>query len=250
MPPEALPVLAKGKHRSPRRGACFMEFASLLAGERWSDHPKCTQPVLAALARCVNDCTTDAGRPYLAPLVPDVIGTSADSPRVAPELVALACRAALVRAQGHPRFVLTVALLSAERQLTPYGGALPPAADGPDVLTPEEREAAEAYVDRFRVSPRFYRRKGALGVVQYAVATLAMERGASTDEALRHLLARAVARYAEVMSTDGPAAEATEAADVAVPDGRTGSARDAEWDLRWQEACALVGVAAGRRPAG
>jgi hypothetical protein len=37
--PALLPTLSRGKHRSPRKGACFMEFASLLAGERWSDHP-------------------------------------------------------------------------------------------------------------------------------------------------------------------------------------------------------------------
>ena len=41
-PPALLPVLSRGKHRNPRKGACFMEFASLLAGERWSDHPACT----------------------------------------------------------------------------------------------------------------------------------------------------------------------------------------------------------------
>src|SRR5262249_23591033 len=56
--PGFVPVLSRGKHRSPRKGACFMEFASYLAGERWSDHPPCTHPLLAALARHVTDCTT------------------------------------------------------------------------------------------------------------------------------------------------------------------------------------------------
>src|SRR6266498_6021242 len=69
-PPALLPMLSRGKHRSPRRGACFMEFASLLAGERWSDHPACTHPLLSAVARHVNDWTSDAGRPRLAPLIP------------------------------------------------------------------------------------------------------------------------------------------------------------------------------------
>ena len=45
--PELVPVLSRGKHRNPRRGACFMELASYLAGERWSDHPACTHPLLA-----------------------------------------------------------------------------------------------------------------------------------------------------------------------------------------------------------
>ena len=46
-----VPVLGRGKRSSPRRGACFMEFASYLAGERWSDRPRCTHPLLAQLAR-------------------------------------------------------------------------------------------------------------------------------------------------------------------------------------------------------
>ena len=60
--PELVPVLSWGNHRSPRQGACFMELASYLAGERWSDDPACTPPLLAALARDVNDYTSDAGR--------------------------------------------------------------------------------------------------------------------------------------------------------------------------------------------
>jgi hypothetical protein len=47
-PPPLLPILSRGKHRNPRKGACFMELASLLAGERWSDHPACTHRLLAA----------------------------------------------------------------------------------------------------------------------------------------------------------------------------------------------------------
>ena len=42
--PALLPTLSPGKHRSPRKGACFMEFAALLAGERWSDHPAPPRP--------------------------------------------------------------------------------------------------------------------------------------------------------------------------------------------------------------
>lgn len=51
-----------------------MEFASFLAGERWSDHPSCTHPLVAALARDVNDFTSDEGRDALMPLVTRVIG--------------------------------------------------------------------------------------------------------------------------------------------------------------------------------
>jgi hypothetical protein len=76
--PDMLPVLSRGKHRSPRKGACFMELASYLAGERWSDHPACTHSWLAAVARLVNDHTSDEGRPLLAELIPSVIGLTGD----------------------------------------------------------------------------------------------------------------------------------------------------------------------------
>jgi hypothetical protein len=71
-PPDLFPILSPGKHRNPRTGACFMELASLLVGERWSDHPACTHPLLATLARNVNDHTSDAGRQRLAGLIPSV----------------------------------------------------------------------------------------------------------------------------------------------------------------------------------
>ena len=68
--PELMPILSRGKHRNPRRGACFMEMASFLAGERWSDHPRCTHPLLATLARLVNDNLSDQLRPKLIPMLP------------------------------------------------------------------------------------------------------------------------------------------------------------------------------------
>jgi hypothetical protein len=82
--PEFLPILTAGRHRSARQGACFMEFASFLAGERWSDHPACTDPLLAALARDVNDLISDGSRDQLMPLVPRVIGVqNVDQLRIA-----------------------------------------------------------------------------------------------------------------------------------------------------------------------
>jgi hypothetical protein len=76
--PDSLPILARGKHRSPRKGACFMEMASVLAGETWSDHPRCTHPLLARLARLVNDHTSDDNRSQLAVLIPSVVGLRGD----------------------------------------------------------------------------------------------------------------------------------------------------------------------------
>ncbi|MDQ4052431.1 MAG: hypothetical protein M3237_06990 [Actinomycetota bacterium] len=72
--PDGLPVLSRGKHRSARKGACFMEMASVLANEKWSDHPSCTHPLLASLARLVNDNTSDDHRSELAVMIPSVVG--------------------------------------------------------------------------------------------------------------------------------------------------------------------------------
>ncbi|MET4781475.1 hypothetical protein [Glaciihabitans sp. UYNi722] len=96
-PPDLMPVLSRGKHHSARRGACFMEYASVLAGEKWSDHPTCTHPALGALARAVNDCTSNAARGELATLIPSVIGQLGDDDtdvlvavRAASEAIAIA----------------------------------------------------------------------------------------------------------------------------------------------------------------
>ena len=67
-----------------------MELASYLAGERWSDHPACTHPLLASVARLVNDHTSDQGRPSLAELIPSVIGLTDDDLHI-DALITLRC---------------------------------------------------------------------------------------------------------------------------------------------------------------
>lgn len=71
-----LPVLSPGRHRLSRRRGCFLEVASFLAGERWSDRPACVHPVVAHFARVVNDLTSPGARPALAPLVPMSLGSA------------------------------------------------------------------------------------------------------------------------------------------------------------------------------
>ncbi|MDN5750782.1 MAG: hypothetical protein L0H64_20125 [Pseudonocardia sp.] len=93
--PDELPVLDRGQHRSPETGACLMEYVSVLAGDRFTDHPRCTDPALAALARLVNDrIERGAVRNALARLAPDLIGTGGRDPRVTPVVVAGCLRAA------------------------------------------------------------------------------------------------------------------------------------------------------------
>ncbi|MFI6243161.1 hypothetical protein ACIBEF_25125 [Micromonospora sp. NPDC050795] len=63
-------VLRQGGHCHPRQGACLVEIAATLSGGRWTDHPTTIDPALAAVARAVNDRSSDAGRPDLLALAP------------------------------------------------------------------------------------------------------------------------------------------------------------------------------------
>jgi hypothetical protein len=100
--PDGLPILDRGGHRSPEQGACLMEYVSVLAGARFSDHPRCTHPALAQLARVVNDEIVDpAARSRLAVLAPDLIGTRSRDPRITLTVMACCLRAAVAaRPQG------------------------------------------------------------------------------------------------------------------------------------------------------
>ncbi|MFL6136418.1 MAG: hypothetical protein ACJ74O_01265 [Frankiaceae bacterium] len=100
--PDSLPVLDRGSHVHPDDGACFMEFASVLAGERFSDRPRCTHPVLAAVARAVNDAVGSRTRQRLVPMIPDVVGVPRDDPRLGPLLVVL-CTDRALGVQEHHR---------------------------------------------------------------------------------------------------------------------------------------------------
>ena len=115
--PEFLPVLSVGRHRSPKRGACFMEYASHLAGERWSDHPACTHPAVAALARAVNDCTGDDARGRLVPLIPSVIGLHGPDDRVRLIVAVRASAAALPVASESRQRAISVGLAHCEALL-------------------------------------------------------------------------------------------------------------------------------------
>jgi len=69
-------VLDCGAHESIEHGMCIMEAVSYVAGEPWSDSPRCVSPVLTQFCRCWNDGLpeSDRGR-LLGPLIPRLIGT-------------------------------------------------------------------------------------------------------------------------------------------------------------------------------
>jgi len=67
--------LSKGKHTSPADGACVLELASMLAGERFSDHPVSVCPVIGAFLRAYNDSIDDRRRQDLYAYAAKVVGT-------------------------------------------------------------------------------------------------------------------------------------------------------------------------------
>lgn len=185
--PDGLPVLSRGKHRTPKRGACFMELASVLAGEPWSDHPGCTHPLLAQLARHVNDLTTNDGRRLLTPLIPSVVGRQGDATTWFTLSVAVASRQLLEMPETAQR-VLAAGLVRAV-QLAPDEQTRQQAERALE-LVPGARAWVEqlALQDRIRET-RFADRCAPAMVrssVEGAVANAAP--GADADRRLRDLL--------------------------------------------------------------
>src|SRR5438270_3367349 len=69
--------LGAGKHSSPEEGACVMELASMLAGEEFSDRPRCVSPVVGAFLRVYNDFVGDVRRQDLRAIASTVVGSAA-----------------------------------------------------------------------------------------------------------------------------------------------------------------------------
>jgi hypothetical protein len=225
---EVMPILSAGKHRNPKRGACFMEFASYLAGERWSDHPACTHPLLAGLARFVNDHTSDAARPRLAPLIPSVIGIVSEDAHIDALLALRAGRTALPIAPSWRQGCLAVGIMAAERVLNQLDGR------DESVISEESRRAlcdvpdaskwARNFSRQARVDVRGFRRRGAPSVVRCAADGIAEACVADRDERLHRLLAAGIDDCRMWLQLDG-------SSPLAQPVGD------------WAAACRLTGVA-------
>jgi hypothetical protein len=203
--PDLMPVLSRGKHRNLRRGACFMEMASFLAGERWSDHPVCTHPLLAEMARLVNDCVTDQLRPQLIPMIPSVIGLTSDDLRMD---VAIALRSAAVALPiaAEPRQrVLATAILRCERVLAGLDGRDPDSLSlqSRQVLdqVPDAKAWARSFSSRQRVSLRTFRKQVVPHIVNIAVEGIALACAPDVEQRLIELLASTIADCEALIST-------------------------------------------------
>lgn len=195
--PQLMPVLSRGKHRNARKGACFMEMASVLAGERWSDHPRCTHPLLAELARLVNDLTSDEGRNELAVLVPDVVGLTSDDVRLDAQIALRCATVALPLASQERQNVLAVGMLTAEQVLTEASGARDGAVtrevDAAFTTVPEAARWSRRFVRRTGISTKGFRRHAAPTTVRVAVTGIAEACVSNPDAVLRRLLTDVIA---------------------------------------------------------
>ena len=211
-PPQLVPVLSPGKHRSPRKGACFMELASYLAGERWSDHPACTHPLLAALARDVNDYTSDAARGRLAGLIPSVIGLTGDDLRIDARIALVCARMALPVAAASRQQVLAVSVLVCERVLAELDGRpagwLPGPSRAPLAQVPHAAQWARGFTRDLPVTAKAFRQRAAPYTVHTAAEGIAQACIPQPDEMLRALLVSAIAECAAWAAREPPASPA------------------------------------------
>jgi hypothetical protein len=190
--PDALPFLSPGRHRRRRHGVCLMEYTSIIAGERFSDHPRCTDPALAAVARAVNDYSSAAGRQRLAELASDLSVASRTDPGLGYAVARRCLLTALPYAEQPRRHVLVVGVLGLDRASRDMSRGWRP--DFVDVdtelgLMPYDRELADAtaFLRELRVTPREYVRRGLPFAIETAVATIA-EEATDADDQLRALL--------------------------------------------------------------
>jgi hypothetical protein len=194
-----LPMLAPGKHRNPRSGACFMEFASLLAGERWSDHPSCTHPLLAAVAQHVNDYTSDAGRPRLATLIPSVIGLTGDDLHIDARIALRSATMALPVVSAERQRVMAVSVLTCERVLAGLDGrprgAMQEHSRSALAQVPHAAQWANQFTSNVRtttISEKRFRRHTAPAIVRDAALGIAHACVSDPDKMLHDLLVKAI----------------------------------------------------------
>jgi len=209
--PGVVPILSPGRHRNPRHGACLMEYTSLLAGERFSDEPACTDRVLTALAQSVNDATSDAGRHRLAPLAAQLTDANGGGPAAVVAVVRRCVLTALPYAERRRRWLLLVAAFGADRA----GSGRSKGFDA-DMIDPDTDLAlvtaqlgdgcvdeAASFVAGLPVPVDEYLRRGAPKAVMTAVSIIAEsadtpDQADEVEEVLRRLLTDCLSDYVDV----------------------------------------------------
>lgn len=196
--PDLMPLLSRGKHRNPRKGACFMELASFLAGERWSDHPDCTHALLAALARDVNDHVGSDARSRLAGLIPGVIGLNSDDPRVEPWIAREAALTALPITAAERQGVSAVGVVRCERVLNELEGRSTHYLSERTAKALDDVPSARDWARNFSAvgwgNPGSFARRSAPAIVHSSVSGISVAAVSDSDGVLVDLLAGTIER--------------------------------------------------------
>jgi hypothetical protein len=210
--PDAIPILSAGRHRTPRRGACFMELASVLAGEKWSDHPACTHPLLGQLARQVNDHTSDEERQRLTVLIPSVVGRRGSDRAWLTIAVAVAADAILDVPEATQR-VLAGGLLQAEQLCvgaTPELAATQQQARAALELVPGAVAWVERLGVRTTIDAKTFARRCAPTMVRCTVDGVVTSGGPDRDQRLRRLLETGIAACRDPQLSEGAVPSASD----------------------------------------
>lgn len=187
------PVLSRGRHHWPSRKVCLMEYAAALAGEPRSDSPGCTDPVIATVARCVNDYSTDAGRQRLVALAPAIVRAHPDERRRY-EVARRCVLTALPYADGTRRFVLAAAAYGVDRA---DNGALSIDTEWALINDRDSLDSATELAAGSRIGPAEHARRGMPLAIEAAVDVIARF-ATDADEVLYRLLVECIADHANV----------------------------------------------------
>lgn len=169
-----------------------MEYASWLAGERWSDHPPCTHPLLAGVARLVNDHISDAARSRLVGMIPQVVGLNGDDPMVDVTITVRCASAAIPMAAESRQRALAVSLLASREILAgldePDTGQLMDRAARGLGRAPHAARWAESFTAPHDITLEAFRARTAPATVRVAVVGIADAAVSDSDDRLYRLL--------------------------------------------------------------
>lgn len=169
-----------------------MEYASWLAGERWSDHPPCTHPLLAGVARLVNDHISDAARSRLVGMIPKVVGLNGNDAMVEVMITVRCASAAIPVAAESRQRALAVSLLASQEILAGL--------DDTDITqqmdlarrglaqAPHAARWAEGFTAPHEITPEAFRARTAPATVRVAVVGIAEATVSDADDRLYRLL--------------------------------------------------------------
>lgn len=170
-----------------------MEYASWLAGERWSDHPACTHPLLSAVARLVNDHTSDPARSRLVGLIPSVVGLDGDDPML-DVMITVRCAASAIPIASEPRQRALAVVLQASLEVLATLDRDPDSAEvvvrareGLGVV-PLAARWAEEFSAEHEVTLDAYRKRSAPAAARLAVVGIAEAAVSDRDQRLHDLL--------------------------------------------------------------